>query len=180
LANFRLPQSDSRPPTSLGSRPMQLAPLPLTQKVSRVQKQQQTLVSQLQKQLSLSPLPLLKKTAPISDFPDLRSGLRLLHHGISGLAVVRTASSLPRWPPSLFSFDGTSHLRCLSRLTHSLRFARTIMSLQSWAANAAEASVPKLFSCPGAAFPSLSGGSGSSPFGDLLNLQHQRLAPSSS
>jgi len=79
-------------------------------------------------QFSPSPLLLLKLLTPISDFPDLRSGLRLLHHGISGFAVVRTASSLPQWPPSLFSFDGTSHLRCLSRLTHSLRCFRTIMS----------------------------------------------------
>ena len=79
-------------------------------------------------QFSPSPSLLLKLLTPISDFPDLRSGLRLLHHGISGFAVVRTASSPPQWPPSLFSFDGTSHLRCLSRLTHSLRCFGTIMS----------------------------------------------------
>ena len=66
----------------------------------------------------------------------------------------------------------------LSRLTRPLPLPRPIMAASTvQAANAAKASVPKLFSCPGAASSPLSGSIGASPRSDKVNLQHRRLSP---
>jgi hypothetical protein len=66
----------------------------------------------------------------------------------------------------------------LSRLTRPLTLPGPIMAPSTvQAANAAKASVPKLFSCPGAASSPLSGSLGASPRSDKVNLQHRRLSP---
>ncbi len=88
-------------------------------------------------------------------------------------------TSLPQHPrlSPLLSFDGTSHLRCFLFVKLLFPFPWQVLPHSgSRRMTQRKRQFLNFFGCPGAAFSPLSGSLGSSPLGDLLNLQHRPLA----
>ena len=100
-------------PTSSAFASLQLLPLPLTQKVSRVPLS----ASSLDKTFALP--------FPFACFGFPGSQIRFATHSglVSRLQVVRTLHRHPYCSRRYFSFDGTSHLHCSFRPVLQLAFA---------------------------------------------------------